>query len=886
MDRLFLVDASGYLFRSYYAIKGMSNSQGVSTNALFGFIRSLLKLIDDFSVTHIAAVFDGPNNKQSRLALYPEYKANRSEAPKDLPEQILWAQEFCQLYGIPTLVQPGFEADDVMGSIARWAAGSGTEVFLCTSDKDMAQLVSPEISMLITHKANQQLDRDAVFEKWGVYPEQIVDWLALTGDSSDNVPGVPGIGAKGAAKLLSQYGSLEGVFAGLDAMKTSKQKERLIENKDLALLSQKLVLLQEDTAIPKEKNAYCLNKPDLQKLSEFYRTMDFHSLLKSTAQQGKKESAKVCPEVRIVQDDKDLDEFIAQFLEAEKICIDTETTGVDPMQADLVGIGFFFGEDKLWYVPFNGVLSVEVIQQALRPLLFDSNKFFYGHNIKYDIHILQRAGLPIQHIGFDTMVASYLLDSQSRRHGLDALTLTFFDHVMTPISDLIGKGKKAIGMEQVLIEKVAKYCGEDVFYTHCLFVIFTELLKKRDLEELYYNLELPLLSVLVKMEQEGIFVDVEQLHQMNLNLQKEIAELEKQIHDFAGESFNVKSPKQLGAILFEKMAIRPPKKTATGFSTSAEVLEQLSDYPIAQAVLEFRQLEKLRSTYTETLVEQVNPVTGRIHCTFHQSVAATGRLSCTDPNLQNIPIRTERGREIRGAFRPESADHLFLSADYSQIELRLLAHLSKDPGLINAFQEGKDIHTATASQVFGVPLEDVTKEQRYQAKAVNFGILYGQGPFGLSKEIGVSFKDAASFIKTYFSQYPKVEEFIQDCKDQAREKGCAVTIIGRERLLPDMDAKNAAVRAAAERLAVNTPLQGSAADLIKEAMIRLLPKLQEQNLSAKMVLQIHDELLFEVHEKEIASVSLIVQQTMEQVYSLCVPLVVDLSTGKNWRECG
>ena len=913
MKNLFIVDASGFLFRAYYAIAPMTNSEGASTNALFGFIRALHKLIRDFDAHHVVAVFDGPRNKERRVAQYAEYKANRAEAPRDLPDQINWAQEFCDLRGIPKFVIPTYEADDVMGTVARWAAQNGTRVYLCTSDKDMMQMVDDNISMLYTHKNNQVVDAAGVEEKFGVRPDQIVDWLAMTGDSSDNVPGLPGFGPKTASSLLQEFGNLDEILANPDRVKGKKKQETIRNESAMALLSRDLVTLELDVDFPKEEDYFALTGPDVSKLTAFYQKMNFNTFLKELSSPSLLDAASVTPatapaaeqaqkettvtpatsqateietKYHLVNDKVSLDALVALLSEQTAVCWDTETTAIHPLEAKLVGIGFAMEPGEAWYVPVNGDLPREQVLEALKPVFENPRIGFCAHNAKYDLHVMQEAGVDVANVAFDTMIASYLLNSHSRQHSLDRLSLELFKKVKTPIEDLIGKGKKAITMAEVPVTTVSDYCCEDVDYTCRIKQVLEPQLTERGLDQLFYDLEMPLMPILAGMERNGIYVDVDQLHAMSDKLKTELAGIEKEIHTLAGEEFNVKSPKQLGQILFEKMGINPPKKTATGYSTNADVLEQLSEeYPIAQKVIDFRTLEKLRSTYTDVLPTQVNARTQRIHCSFNQGVTATGRLSATDPNLQNIPVRTEIGRQIRKAFRPEKEGWTFLSADYSQIELRLLAHMSEDPKLVDAFQHGADIHATTASEVMDVPLEEVTKEQRYHAKAVNFGILYGQGPFGLARETGISFKEAKAFIERYFERYARVKEFIEECKEKARADGKAVTVTGRERLIPEIANKNPMLRQAAERLAVNTPLQGTAADLIKMAMLKVNKRLRTDGFEAMMILQVHDELIFEVPDTELAAVTAMVREEMEGVYNLKIPLVVDVSTGSNWMEC-
>lgn len=886
MEKLYVIDASGYLYRSYFAIRNITNDQGESTNALFGFIRSILKLFNDFHPDHIIAVFDGPKSKQLREAIYPQYKAHRKEMPEDMRYQIKWAQDFCDLMGIPKLVIPGFEADDTMGAIAKWGSKQGANIFLCTGDKDLCQLVDDHVFILNTHKDNLILDKEKVEEVYGVFPEQIIDFLAITGDASDNIPGIAGFGPKTAIKLLQEAGTLEKILSHPEMASGKKKQETLVKEADIARLSQKLVTINTTVEIPLEDTFYQLGHPDKKKLIDFYTYMNFSSLIKELEEKSPKKLEKESVTYHLVDTEEQFQNLLMLLSKEPEVCFDTETTHLKPLEAELVGIGFCVNPKEAYYVPTNGKLGLQRVLEGVKPLFENPHIGFYGHNVKYDFHILKNYEITVKNISFDTILASYILNSHLRQHSLDALSLKYFGKVKTPISDLIGKGKKATTIDNVPIEKVCQYCCEDVDYTLRLKKRLSEDLTERNLQTLYYDLELPLLLVLAKMERSGIFLDIPVLQKMSSIVNEQIQRLTQEIYLEAGEEFNLNSPKQLSHILFEKLGIKPPKKTTTGYSTNAAVLESLKmDYPIAEKIIKYRTVEKLRSTYIETLPLEVNPKTHRIHPTFNQSVAATGRLSCQDPNLQNIPVRTDIGRQIRKAFRPEKEDWSYLSSDYSQIELRLLAHLSEDPNLIDAFIHGEDIHSHTAATILNIPIKDVTKQQRYHAKAVNFGILYGQQAFGLSKELQISVEEAKNFIEMYFDRFKRVKEFIEYCKEEARKTGKAVTITGRERAIPEINNKNIHIRNLAERIAVNTPLQGTAADLIKLAMINLDKKLAQRTHLGYMVLQIHDELIFEVPDHEVAELESLVKKEMEGVYTLRVSLVVDISLGKNWEKC-
>lgn len=880
MNKIYIIDAVNYLFRSYYAIGPMTNGKGQSTSALYGFIRSIQKLIERVHPTHLVCVFDGPDNKKSRQELYADYKSHRKDAPEDLFPQIDWAYEYCAMAGIPTMRAEGVEADDVMATIALWAEKKHAESYLCTTDKDLAQLVNDHIFLLHPHKDYALVDAARVEEIYGVKPAQIRDFLAITGDASDNIPGIPGMGPKTAVTLLQQLGTLEEVLRHPEKVKGEKKQQLLRDHRESALLSQKLATLNTDIEIPHEISFYAFKPVDSEVLSEFYQRMQFLTLLREKGGDTSREKKGI---YHLVETEEDLQKLLLCLEKEKEIGIDTETTDVRPMQADLVGIGFAVAPQEAWYVPCIGK---EKILDALKKFFESTSSSFYGHNIKYDWHVLKNIEIPLKSICFDTMIASYVLDPQNRRHNLDDLALEKCNHAKIPIDTLIGKGKSAISMAEVPVEKVKEYCCEDIDYTTRLKEIFAGELKKRKLSSLFENLEIPLLPILARMERVGIYLDTNRLSEIGKTLVSELDLLKAKIFEETKEEFNLNSPKQLSHILFEKMGCKKPGKGKTEFSTGAEVLEELAEeYPVAGYLLHYRSLEKLRATYVEALPESINPKTGRIHCTFNQSVAATGRLSCQDPNLQNIPVRTKEGNSIRSCFKPEKKGWSFIGGDYSQIELRLLAHFSEDPELIKAFRSKEDIHAHTASRIFNLPITMITPEMRSQAKTVNFGILYGQGPFGLSKQLHISHKEASDFIKTYFERYPGISEYLERCKEEARRLGFSTTLTGRERPIPEMHNKNPAIRAGAERLAVNTPLQGTAADLIKKAMITIDHEIHTKKLKGSMILQVHDELIFEVPDEEISVFEHLIRHHMETVFKLKVPIEVHISVGKNWAEC-
>lgn len=894
MKNLYILDAVNFLFRAYYAIGPISNPKGEPTGALYGFIRSVFKLINECAPSHLICVFDGPESTKSRKEVYSDYKIHRAGMPDDLFFQLGKAIAFCEIAGIPALAVPGVEADDVIGSIAKWSGHKHIPTYICSSDKDLCQLVNDSVFVMHIHKGNQIVDKEKVKELFGVAPHQIIDYLALMGDASDNIPGLEGIGPKTAALLLNEFGTLKNLLDHPEQV-TGKRQEVIREGKATALLSQELATIHTGIAFPQEEEFFRLKEPQIEKVKAFYQEMHFLSLLKElNAPEVKREELTHDfgvdeREVHyiLINHIDELKKVCTELKDATELCIDTETTSVHPMEAELVGLGLSDRPKRGWYIPFNGAIDRHEALHVLKPFLENRALSVFGHNLKYDLHILRRVGINPPQISFDTMLASHLLEPHKKQHGLDALSLEHFGKVKIPITDLIGKGQSQITMKEVPLEQAARYCCEDVDYTFRLKTHFAPLLREAGLQDLFATLELPLLFVLMKMEETGIYLDVPYLESIRIPMEAQLSRLTEEIFTLAGESFNLNSPKQLGALLFEKLGIRPAKKTATGsYSTSADVLEELKGQsPIIAKILEYRSLEKLRSTYVEALPAQINARTGRIHCSFNQSGTATGRLSCQDPNLQNIPVRTEEGKKIRTAFRPQQADWCFLSADYSQIELRLLAHLSEDPALLKAFEKGEDIHRFTASLVYDLPLREVTPTMRHAAKAVNFGILYGQQAFGLSQELSISVEEAKTLIQTYFDRYKKVETWLAAAKQSVRTLGYSTTLYGRKRPIPEIHSKNAFLRQAAERLAVNTPLQGTNADLIKQAMIEIEGALQKAPFEAKMLLQIHDELLFEVADKDTHQLIALVKPIMEGVVQLKIPLVVDISIGKNWGEC-
>lgn len=889
MKKLFVIDSLGYLFRSYYAIRNLSKKTGESTNALYGFIRAVLKIIKEFEPTHLVAVFDGPDNSKRRREIYPEYKKNRVNPPEDLPHQLQWAYEFCKLANIPCLRLEHVEADDAMAAIAKWAAKQDSEVFLCTSDKDLYQLVSDKIFVLNTHKNNLVLDAEKVKENFGVWPSQVHDYLSIIGDASDNIPGIKSFGPKTAQGLLDKAQNLENLIQSPEKYLNEKKLKIFTDQLEQLKMSYKLVQLDPDVNTPETQDFYKLNPLPQDPLILFYEDMNFNSLIREFKVDDS-HSQLTLPEFEVkTQIIQDLDQLKSLILDLEKqteICIDTETTGLNQMEDKIVGIGIGYSLEKVYYIPLNGRLEQNDVIRLVKPLLENPQIGFYGHNIKYDLHLFKNHDIEINNVCGDTMLLSYLLNPHLRQHSLDDLSLNCFNFKKIATKDLIGSGKDQKCMSDLPVDQVGNYCGEDIFITIKLKNLLEKQVVENGLEKVYKDIEVPLISILFNMERLGIYIESQMLLGLKTQLNANLEVLEKDTYELAGEDFNLKSPKQLSEILYSKLGIKPSKKTKTGFSTNAEALEIIQDaHPIVTKILEFRTLEKLRSTYVESLVHDVNPHTRRVHCSFNQTITATGRLSCQNPNLQNIPVKTDEGKKIREVFKPQKEGYSFLAADYSQIELRLLAHLSEDPVLLDTFNQHQDVHAQTAAKIFNLPLDQVTKKERYLAKAVNFGILYGQQSFGLSKQLKISVKEAKEFIETYFEKYQKVKEYLALTKEMAKEKGFAITLFGRKRPIPEIMSKNKMLQQAAERLAVNTPFQGSNADIIKMAMIEIKKRFKETSIDAKMLLQIHDELLFEVKDSDIVQTQKIVKGAMEEVIKLKVPLIVDIKIGKNWKEC-
>ncbi|MEY8868596.1 DNA polymerase I [Meridianimaribacter flavus] len=942
--RLFLVDAYALIFRGYYAfIKNPRiNSKGIDTSAIMGFMNSLLDVIKRERPDHLAVCFD-KGGSTDRVEMFEAYKANRDETPEAIKVAIPYIQEILKAMHIPIMVKEGYEADDVIGTLSKQAEKQGYQTFMVTPDKDFAQLVSENIFMY------RPKSFGGGYETWGIPevqkkfevedPLQVIDFLGMMGDSSDNIPGLPGVGEKTAKKFLKAYGSIEGLFENIHELK-GKMKEKVEANQELGLLSKKLATIMLDVPVEFDEKDFEMCDPDIEAVKTIFQDLEFRRLTENflktfaaedtqaTAETTSKTEEKVKPKTTstagagqfslfggdVNETDTETSSashirktaentshfyqsvasgmatklFIKNLMNQTSVCFDTETTGLNPLTAELVGIAFSWEVGKGFYLPFpeDKTEAQELIEQ-LRPFFESETIEKIGQNLKYDIKVLAKYNIEVKGKLFDTMLAHYLINPDMR-HNMDVLAETYLNYTPISIETLIGKkGKNQLSMRDVPLEKQTEYAVEDADITLQLKEHFQNELGEANTQTLFDDIEIPLLRVLAAMELEGINLDKDFLASLAEQLNNDIATLEKSIYEAAGEEFNIASPKQLGVILFEKMKlVDKPKKTKTGqYSTAEDVLSYLAkDHEIIQNILDFRGLSKLKSTYVDALPLQVEEATGRVHTDYMQTVAATGRLSSNNPNLQNIPIRTERGRQVRKAFIPRSEDYTLLAADYSQIELRIIAALSEEETMIEAFNNGEDIHASTAAKVFNVAIEDVTREQRSNAKTVNFGIIYGVSAFGLSNQTNLSRSEAKELIDTYYETYPKLKNYISKQVDFARDHGYVQTVLGRRRYLKDINSRNAVVRGAAERNAVNAPIQGSAADIIKLAMIAIYKKLEAGNYKTKMLLQVHDELVFDVYKPELETISTLIKTEMENAYKLAVPLDVELDTGDNWLE--
>ena len=951
--RLFLLDAYALIFRGYYAfIKNPRiNSKGMDTSAIMGFMNALMDVIKREKPDHLAVAFD-KGGSDYRYEMYKEYKAHRDETPEAIKIAVPYIQELLKAMHIPIIEKPGFEADDLIGTLAKQAEKENYQVFMVTPDKDFAQLVSENIFMYKPARMGNDI------EIWGIpevlakfeidHPEQVIDFLGMMGDSADNIPGFPGVGEVTAKKLLKEFGSMENLLANTDKLKGAL-KDKIVNNAELGILSKKLARILLDCPVTFDAADYELSKPDVEKTDALFMELEFRQMKaqfdkyfgtgkdydeidtngngngnengndnnqtatkkpvvkKSNENQfdlfgfSDEESDEPKPHsyyatlettehlYQVVQGDLGIKLFLQNLMNQTSVCFDTETTGIDALNAELVGMSFSYEKGKGFYIPFpENQNEAQILADKFKPFFESETIEKIGQNVKYDLKVLSKYGIQIKGKLFDTMIAHYLINPDMR-HNMDVLSETYLKYSPKSIETLIGKkGKNQLSMRDVPMEDIKEYAAEDADITMQLKEVFSPILDKAETKKLFEEIEIPLIPVLAAMEMEGINLDEEYLKKMSVDMQKDINEFEQKIYDTAGEKFNLASPKQLGDILFDKMKIggAKQKKTKTGqYATGEEVLSYLAnEHQIVKDILEWRQMVKLQSTYIEALPTQVDKKTGRVHTDYMQTVAATGRLSSNNPNLQNIPIRTERGRLIRKAFIARDENYTLLSADYSQIELRIIAALSGEDNMIKAFQNHEDIHKSTAAKVFNVPLEEVTKEQRSNAKTVNFGIIYGVSAFGLSNQTSLSRSESAALIDAYYKTYPKLKSYMSEQVDFARENGYVQTVLGRRRYLKDINSANAVVRGAAERNAVNAPIQGSAADIIKIAMINIYQKLSSENWKSKMLLQVHDELVFDVHNSELDKIQSMIKYEMENAFKLEVPLEVEIGKGKNWLE--
>ena len=937
--KLFLLDAFALIFRGYYAfIKNPRiNSKGMDTSAIFGFMNSLLDVIKREKPDYLAVCFD-KGGSVSRKELFEDYKANRNETPEAIKIAVPYIQQILEAMQIPVIEKAGFEADDIIGTLAKQAEKEGFQTFMVTPDKDFAQLVSENIFMYRPARMGNAI------EIWGIpevqarfeieRPEQVIDYLGMMGDAVDNIPGLPGVGDKTAKKFLKEYGSMEVLLENTHQLK-GKMKERIEANKELGMLSKELAKIILDVPVTFEADSYKLTDPNIQEVQPLFDELEFRRMQETIqrifntsevvaapkeknvansptpiANNGQMDlfapagAGTISPTEDTIQSKQTLvntphayqciDSPLAFSLLMEKlmkqksVCFDTETTSINALQAELVGIAFSWENHKGYYLPFpDDQKDAQKIIEQIRPFFEQEGIEKVGHNLKYDLKVLSNYNLSVKGPLYDTLIAHYLINPD-RRHGMDILAASYLNYEPQPITDLIGKkGKNQGNMRDVSLKDQTQYAAEDADITWQLKQYFEKELDAADNQKLFQTVELPLVPVLTAMEKEGINLNVSFLNEFAKTLEIDSARLQKEIFEQAGEEFNLASPKQLGLVLFDKLKlVEKPKKTKTGqYSTAEDVLSSLAkNHSIIADILNWRSIQKLLSTYVIALPDEINPKTGRVHTVYNQAVAATGRLSSNAPNLQNIPIRTERGQQVRKAFIPRDENHVLLAADYSQIELRIIAALSKDPSMVAAFQNNEDIHATTAAKVFGVPLEEVTRTQRSNAKTVNFGIIYGVSAFGLSQQTDLSRSESKELIDTYYESYPKLKAYMSSQIDFARDNGYVATVLGRRRYLKDILSQNAIVRGAAERNAVNAPIQGSAADIIKIAMINIHKRLETGDWKAKMLLQVHDELVFDVPRTEVESLSAMVKEEMENAFVMDVPLVVDLGIGENWLE--
>jgi DNA polymerase-1 len=893
VKRFFLVDGSSYFYRAFFGLRGLATSKGFPTNAIYVFTTMLQKVLKSYRPDYLAIVFDAPG-RTFRDDLYKEYKGTRQPMPEELSAQIPHIKKLPGHYRVKVIEQEGVEADDVIGTLATRALAAGVDVVVVTGDKDLMQLVTKQADdakaagiALFDDMKDRHIGINEVREKFGVGPERVTDIQALIGDTSDNIPGVHGIGEKTAAKLVAEHGPIEQLYAKLPEI-PERIRKMLEADRENAFLSKRLATIKRDVDLPFALEEFRPGEPDRAALAAFFEQMEFGRLLQEVQADRPRQATLDAGGYRLVRTTAELDAVVAEVAKSERLSFDLETTGTDPMRAQIVGFSVCSSPGAARYIPvahrYLGVpeqLPLTVVLEALRPAL--ATKEIVGSNLKYDGLVLRRAGGEIGRYAFDTMLASYLINPD-KEHGLKSVSREWLNHQMTEYAEVAGKGKGQISFEEVPVEAARDYSCQDSDVAWRLVDPMEAKLRADGLHDLMTKMELPLLRVLLEMEHAGVKVDVAFLKAMSGEFQGRIRAAMAELQQLAGEEFNPDSPKQLQHILFEKLGLEPGKKTKTGYSTDVSVLEELAaEHPLPRKILEYRQLAKLKGTYIDALPAIVHPETGRVHTTYHQAVAATGRLSSSDPNLQNIPIRTAEGRLIRKAFVPEKG-RVLVGLDYSQIELRIMAHLSDDPKMIAAFREDGDVHRATAAEVFGVAPGQVTDEQRSRAKAINFGIIYGMGAFGLGMRLGINQKEAADFIHRYFERYARVRSYIDASLAEARKRGYVTTLFGRRRYVPELASRNRMISGQAERIAVNAPIQGTAADLMKVAMINVAKRLAAERLDAPMILQVHDELVLEAPEGRVDDVTRVVKEEMEGVYPMKIPLKVDTGRGPNWAE--
>lgn len=917
---LILVDGSSYLYRAYHAFPPLTNSAGEPTGAMYGVLNMLKSLLMQYQPSHVAVVFDA-KGKTFRDELFEHYKSHRPPMPDDLRAQIAPLHEMVKAMGLPLLAVSGVEADDVIGTLALEAGKQGRSVLISTGDKDMAQLVTPDITLINT-MSNTVLGPEEVEEKYGVPPALIIDFLAMMGDSSDNIPGVPGVGEKTAQALLQGLGGMHAIYDNLDKVAdlsfrgAKTMAAKLEQNRDVAFLSYQLATIKTDVPLEVSYDQLTVNQPDVETLQTLFARFEFRrwqaDLQEGKWLQGKKSNVQAQsaladePEAAeatsvlsadgyvTILDEATFSAWLDKLKQAEVFAFDLETDSLDTLSATIVGIAFAVAPGEAAYLPVAhdyldapDQLDRTDVLAKLKPLLEDERAAKVGQNLKYDRGVLKNYGIELRGIRFDTMLESYCLNSVGGKHDMDSLSARWLNHKTVTFTEIAGKGKNQLTFNQIALEQAAHYAAEDADVTLQLHQkMWPKLEQEAGPKQVFTDIEMPLVTVISRIERNGVLIDQNILARHSQELTTRLSELELKAHELAGEPFNLSSTKQLQTILFEKQGIKPTKKTPGGApSTSEEVLAELAlDYPLPKVILEHRGLSKLKSTYTDKLPQMINPVSGRVHTSYHQAVTATGRLSSTDPNLQNIPVRNEEGRRIRQAFIA-GADKRIVAADYSQIELRIMAHLSQDKGLLEAFAQGEDIHRATAAEVFGSPLEKVSAEQRRSAKAINFGLIYGMSAFGLSRQLNIGAGEAKKYMDLYFERYPGVLRYMEKTRDQAASKGYVETLDGRRLWLPDIKSSNAIRRKAAERAAINAPMQGTAADIIKRAMIAVDGWLQQQNSDdVKMIMQVHDELVFEIHKDAVESASEKIRQLMESSMSLDVPLLVEVGVGDNWDQ--